>query len=92
MYVKSYVTAYLNLKKLKNFDIINYKVRKEKVMDKICEHDKREIEKLKQWVRYIRGDKMPVEYLNQIDEGYARILTLAIFHSSFMEVERRDYE
>ena len=61
-------------------------------MDKICEHDKREIEKLKQWVRYIRGDKMPVEYLNKIDEGYARILTLASFHNSFMEVERKDYE
>jgi hypothetical protein len=80
------------LKKIKNFDIINYKVRKGKVMDKICEHDKREIEKLKQWVRYIRGDKMPIAYLHQLDKSYARILTLASFHNSFMEVERKDYE
>ena len=61
-------------------------------MDKICEHDKREIEKLKQWVQFIRGEDMPADYLNRLNENYVRILTLASFHSSFMEVERRDCE
>ena len=61
-------------------------------MDKICEHDKREIEKLKQWVRFIRGKKVSAEHLNRINTNYARLLTKAMFESCFMEVERRDYE
>ncbi len=61
-------------------------------MDTICEHDKREIEKLKKWARFVRGEEMPVEYLNKLDENYVRILTIASIYSSFMEVERRGYE
>ena len=61
-------------------------------MEKICEHDRKEIEKLKEWARFVRGEKMPVEYLNKLDKNYARILTIASIHSSFMEVERKDYE
>lgn len=58
-------------------------------MEKICDHDKREIESLKQWYHFIRGDKMPIEYLNKLNENYAQILVTASIHSSFMEIERK---
>lgn len=59
-------------------------------MNKICEHDKREIEKLKEWARFICNDEALPEYRNKFNESYARILFMAAIHSSYMEVERRE--
>lgn len=59
-------------------------------MDKIYEHDKREIEKLKEWSRFICNGEASTEYRNKLNENYAQILMMASIHSSFMEIGRKE--
>lgn len=58
-------------------------------MNKTCEHDKREIEKLKEWARFICNGEASTEYRNKLNENYVRIFFMAAIHSSCMEVERK---
>ena len=59
-------------------------------MNRICEHDKREVEKLKEWARFIRNGEAPAEYRDKLNENYAQILFMAAIQSSLMEVERKE--
>ena len=59
-------------------------------MNKICEHDKREIEKLKEWARFVHNGEASTEYRDKLNENYAQILFMAAIQSSLMEVERKE--